>query len=58
MLRCDKHRVALRKVRAGGKLVWRCPFSHKPSYEPFIPSTKHCNNCGANYPRDAYHRCP
>jgi hypothetical protein len=25
MLRCDKHRVALRKVRAGGKLVWRCP---------------------------------
>ncbi|MCA1623948.1 MAG: C2H2-type zinc finger protein [Acidobacteria bacterium] len=19
--------------------------------------TKHCNNCGANYPRNAYHRC-
>jgi hypothetical protein len=20
-------------------------------------STRHCNNCGANYPYDAYHRC-
>ncbi len=27
-------------------------WKHPPS------ATKHCNTCGANYPRNAYHRCP
>jgi hypothetical protein len=57
MLRCDKHRVALRKVREGGKLVWRCPFSHTKRYEDHSPSRFHCNKCGANYPTNGYHRC-
>ena len=27
-LRCDKHRVLLRRKRVRGKLTWECPYSH------------------------------
>ena len=38
-------------------LCKRCYFSETPRYEEVVSSTKHCKNCGRNYPRAGFHRC-
>lgn len=38
-------------------LCRQCFFTESHRYEESGSSTRHCKNCGADYPRAAYHRC-
>jgi len=46
-----KRKVCYRPLRNRGGTRRHYEDEHGPS------GTKHCNNCGANYPADSYHKC-